>query len=1027
MLHALSGTEALQENRDHVLPRRVRLAALGVLGGALAVAVWLSDAGGAGNWFRGPRTPEPVSLSVPAALLAVPPADLPAAVRDRYRLRPDRRLLDAIVAVHRLRTGAAPEPVRAEFRNDRWRILSGNEELFVLSEFPSFEDATDLLARWAGRLPQASPTGSAPDVAGVEQAVRAVDAEALLRALAALQGSAADVQSDPAKVRAIASGLAWLSTITVDDLEQADPLLAEAWAWMVIQRVVSSAPGPAGGPIGETTSEVLVARALGYEAAAARASLALPDNDPVRLYALGAGDSLDALCAQRPEDRPRHFLRLALLREREQEERFEAALFTSPFQGERTLTLQGLELPFGSNHGLDLSALALRAVSIDNADTAGSALDLTQVEARTRDFEAAVERFGAGHRSSGPVAIAAIQAGYRAPFYSGLFAEASAVVDQLASGPAAQALAASFDSPAAGTAEDLRNWVAVSGGTLDGSSDPRPLAELMVLAQSIGAAPLVQLNNDLSRQVESTHPLRRLPLPALFARMDTRPSHRGMAARMARRSLTSPWLYEKLARAAAEAAPHQSEELPALVAEMSENVVRLREIAADPAMPAYSQIVALATLAELGETNDAFIRSRYEAIAADPDEWSGPLVSFYEKRNDFASAIAVLDKALRQPNPYGEMGRASLLTEKARLQLRMGEPDRAFATIQPVIAVGKEDTLLQAARIELARHRAQHALELAQLTMARYPENSSETSGLIAAARWQLEDYATAAKELATSRNGIVGPWNRYLPEAFAETFAKAPEDKMRKAFSEMVAAGIAPHVLAAVALKLGESGDLDRVLPLLEGLRDPAPEWQTHIQLATYDLIREKKGEEAALAWIDRQIAVRPSGMALHLYQTRQYELLLGLFPSGAESEKPDLIRMVKAASLLHLGETSGPRWEALRAEVARDPGDGFFPRGARFLLGQADASAILQPATDTGTLASIGWIMGVKAASERRFVDADGWFQVALESAAQQQPPHAWSWQIESDWLQSDRSLEVLQKTGEIQVSPARARATP
>lgn len=269
--------------------------------------------------------------------------------------------------------------------------------------------------------------------------------------------------------------------------------------------------------------------------------------------------------------------------------------------------------------------------------------------------------------------------------------------------------------------------------------------------------------------------------------------------------------------------------------------------------------------------------------------------------------------------------------------------------------------------------------------------------------------------------------WNRYLPEAFAETFAKASEEETRKAFSELMAAGIAPHVLGAVALKLGEAKDLDGVLPLIEGLRDPAPEWQTHIQLSTYDLIREKKGEDAALAWIDRQIAGRPSGMALSLYQMRKYELLLGLFPSGVEGGKPTLLRMMRAASLLHLGETSGPRWDGLVAEVAQDQSNQLFTRGARYLLGQGDASTLLQPMSDTGDLASVGWLMGVKAASERRFADADGWFQVALESGAQQQPPHAWSWVIESDWLQSDRSLEILQKTGEIQVSPARAPATP
>ncbi|HSS52590.1 MAG TPA: hypothetical protein VLX28_26915, partial [Thermoanaerobaculia bacterium] len=58
---------------------------------------------------------------------------------------------------------------------------------------------------------------------------------------------------------------------------------------------------------------------------------------------------------------------------------------------------------------------------------------------------------------------------------------------------------------------------------------------------------------------------------------------------------------------------------------------------------------------------------------------------------------------------------------------------------------------------------------------------------------------------------------------------------------------------------------------------------------------------------------------------------------------------------------------------------------------------------------------MMGIKAASERRFADADGWFQVALESGLQQQPPLTWAWVIESDWKKVDRSLAVLEKKGE------------
>lgn len=867
----------------------------------------------------------------PEALLAAAPADLPALVRDRYRLRPDRRLLKALVEVERLQTGAAPAPVKAELQDGRWRILLGSEEVGVLSEFPTFEEGTELLVRRAGRTaPQA-------------------DAAALREALAALGGPAGST----------ASGLAWLSTITLDHLDQADDLQAQAWAWLALER--------------DPVSEALLARALGYEAASERAGAKLPLDEPVRLYATGDEPRLGALCASRLADRRCHFLRLALLAERNQDERFRAALLASPFRGEKSLATLGLEArlaDFDPSVGSDLSDLASQQSS-----------------------------------SSEPV-----RASYRAAFYSGLFASASFFLDQYASGPAAQQFAATLER-GDGTTDELRRWIEVRAAVEDGSKDMKPVAELLASARSIGVAPLFELSVAITRNVSTTDPLRRGPIPALFERMDTRPAHLVMAARVADRNLTSPWLFEKLARAASEAAPHLSAELPALEAQMREDTARLREIADDPAMPSYAQIVALDGLAKLGKADDAFVRARYEAISADPDGGPNTLVDFLETRGDLAGAVAVLDEALERSGHPLES--AFLRSEKARLQLLMGQPDRAWAIIQPALSTWKEDALLQGAKVELARHRPESALDLAQKAMQRYPGDSSETSGLIARARWQLGDFATAAKELAASQNGILGPWNRYLPEAFAEAFATAPEEEARRAFSEMMAAGVPHRVLARAAIALGEKRGLEIALPLLAGLREPAPEWRDQIRLATYDLILEKAGPDEALAWIRAAIPQRSHNFALTLYQERRYELLLGLFANGEEGESPRIVRLVKAASLLHLGETTGPRWDGLVAAIKNDPADDFFARADRILIDPSDGAGMLASIAGEDR-ASIGWIMGVKAAAAGRFADADAWFQVALESARQDQPPHAWSWVIESGWLQAERSLDVLAKRG-------------
>lgn len=1009
MADSLRGVGESRQNRHRILLIVSLFGALVAVAGALGL-------GRAVSWFQGEDPParpvppraRPAGRSQVAELMATAPADLPAVVRGRYRLRPDRRLLLAVAEIQRLRTGAAPAPVQASFQDGRWRIVSGSDEVGVLSEFPTFEEGTGLLSRWAGHWPQVAAAPGAVDPSGLERAVREVDPQALLKSLAALGDSPADVLRDEAKVRSVVSGLAWLSTMTVDTLDQADPLLAEAWTWLALERTRDAA------------GEALVARALGYEAAAGRASAKLAADDPVRLYAKGDEARLGSLCSGRPADRPCHFLHLALLAERKQDERFDAALSGSPFKAEWDLAALELktrlaDIEEGLDPGRSLAALAFLGASGGGTGDRRALLgDLGEgsVEARTRDFESAVARLATGH---GPIAAAAIQAWYRATFYSGLYQEADYAVRLLASARAAGDLGGAVATPAAGTAEELKRWIEVKSQVLGGGREPRPMAELLESARSIGATPLFDLAKSISQQVGATDPVRRGPIPALFARLDTRPSHLVMAARVADRSLTSPWAYERLARAAAEAAPHLSEELPALAAEMREDPVRLRQIAGDPAMPAYAHVVALAALGDLGKADDAFVRAGYEAIAADSDGGTAPLLFFLEKRGDLKGALAAVEAAIQRNSYHGGLGLAHLQTEKARLQLALGDPEGAFATIQPALEEYKEETLLQGAMIELARNHPQNALQLAQGALQRYPRNASETSGLIARARWQLNDYATAAKELAASRNGIVGDWNRYLPEGFAASFATAPEDSVRRAFAELQAAGIAPHVLAGVAVALGKKRGIEIALPLLEGLHDPAPEWNDSMRLSTYDLLREKSGEAAALAWMHKVFPQPPKSFSMTLYQMRKYDLLLGLYPEGQESENPLLVRMLKAAALLHLHETHGPRWDGLVAEVEKEPGDDLFTHSTRYLLGRADATAVLQPLPGPGHLTTLGWVMGVKAASERRFADADGWFQVALESAQQSQPPHAWCFVIEQDWKKVNRSLAVLEKKGE------------
>ncbi len=427
---------------------------------------------------------------------------------------------------------------------------------------------------------------------------------------------------------------------------------------------------------------------------------------------------------------------------------------------------------------------------------------------------------------------------------------------------------------------------------------------------------------------------------------------------------------------------------------------RLREIADDRAMPSYARVVALDALSKVGEADDAFVRERYEEMAADPNAGFSPLLAFLEVRGDFSGALAVVEDALKRHDDSPNLQRAYLTTQRAKLLAQMGRLEEAREAIRPALASYREESLLEGASIELALGHGDRALELARAAHERYPR-SGEGAAQAARALWVLGDYEGAAREVAGTE-ALLRPWNRYLPEAF------------EAAFAALQAAALPSYTLAAVAVQWGRGGAVEPAVRLLEGLHDPAPEWDLKVRTDTYELLKTARGSEEARSWL-RSAVPAPSGQAaMSLYQEREYELLLDLFPTDREASWQ--VRAIQLASLLHLGETGSDRWKALVETIRGDsPTGGFFVEATRVLAGLDPARALFDLLRNMTEVPTLGWVMGVRAASEGRFEEADSWFQVALESGQGREPPHAWSFVIESAWLTTGDSLATLAAAGE------------
>jgi tetratricopeptide (TPR) repeat protein len=962
-----------------------------------------------------PGGDSPRALAWPATMLSVPAVQLPETVRARYRLAPDRRLLLAVSAVAAI-VGCEPQPpATALYDAGSWHVRYGAREIGTVGETPTLEQGTRLLESWATATGCGSRSASTTtiDASGIARSIAAVDARSLLAALASLDHGAPASPPGVARSRAVAHGLAWLATWTTDSLEQGDALLADAWAWLAVSGSAGATPA--------LVDRVLIARALGYEAAAVHAAAGLPDDDPVRLYAAGDERALAAYCGKHRSELPANLLELELLAGRGLGSRFRAALASSPFAERRgDLLVLGLESQVagfaqGPKPGLLLASCTRDTARrpLDSALGPAPALEIDpSTQSDSTDFEQSVRDLvvASGTGTLGP----AIAAFYRALYYSGLYRWAAYPVDIGASGPMAQAFATAMGRPAPGTADELRQWLQVRAEVLSGSTDMIPVVHAVAGFTHLGGQLPSDLAQTMSRHTDTLQTGRRAPIAALFEHLDTRPVDLARAARLARSNLSSAWLYESFARGAAEAAPHLCAELPAIVAELDGDRRRLRQIADDAAMPSYARSAALWALSRIGTSDDTFVRSRFEAIAGDPDEGAGPLIDFLERRHDLAGAVAAVTRILARLPPSSDLARAYLLSEKARLLLLEGKDDEAAAAVEPAVVTGKEDALLEAAEVELARHRPERALELASGSLSRYPDRAYQATALVARAHWQRGEFAEAARIVASSRTGIVAPWSKTLPEAFAAEFSNGDEEKARSAFAELVRAGVPAHNLADTAIALGKARGPELALALVDGLHDQNPAWQNHILLATYDFLSDARGRAEALAWLRPRLPFRSHEIALNLFQENRYELLLELFPNPTIADAPAIVRILKAASLLQLRESSGVRWSGLAAEISQERGDDFFIRGARFFVGQVPASNLFELDKGLDDLASAAWAMAVEERAAGHQLQSEAWAQVALETGQFSEPPFVWTKAMEDSWLGARRSLDLPEKPG-------------
>lgn len=975
----------------------------------------------------------------PADLTKVPRPDLPRHIEAIYRLKPDRRFIYAVSEVRRLLGGAQETAHVRHVEGGGWSVRLGAAEVGGLPELPAFADGLAFVRTWAaeewkraGRLGEAR--AAAADLARLNEKVHHSSYFDLLCAEDRINQLAAKAPHDPELMRLAGRGLLALNLETLDTMEILDPVLGRAMALIALSEAVSSRPAEPG-------DLSVLAWQLGYEREALDIANPLSPEDPWGLFLNRDSSRLEAMATASKDPFVTVLAMKAFAAKSDSEGVHRVATGAGVVGPElypalaTVASMGSFSLQPGFNQALEEAAfyVAVETHLPEGREVGPSLLArIAQfwrrvrgrppevplpVEARLQEFEGAVR--SQARRLDGPfvdrVAFASL---LRAPLYAALLAQANYYFDELGSTPDAEKWVALFKDAPVGTAAELKRWaedrLAVRKGTKGGEeSISRDVATL----RSMGVGPIQRLVFSLSTSSGTmTDPLVRRPARGMFDGMDSRPAHLIAASWAARELLYDLKRYRRFATAAVRLAPGAVDpsEL-ALVLESVNDKELLWRIADRVDLPTGARATALMHLldAEPGRADMLVERVRALADEVGPDASYGltnNVVWMFERLHRREDADREIDRWLETRGPSAGLAYDGMMAYKAARMRHQGHIRQAWDTVRQVVESWKGDCLNEATYTLLNLGRCDEALEVARAAEERYPEGGGEHA-LVAEVLWRQGEFEKAAKELkAALQQRPEGVWPYDVAPAFVDDFCVSNLAEARKAIAELEKAGVEHAKLRMLGEGVASQGDHLLAFEILASIPGTDQAGRDALLLAFREL-GLARGHDAAVASIHERMPVLSNTALIQAYQVGADELFWGYPGDPSSLQMSFASRTLQAAAWARAAHPDEAARAKILADARRQPPKTWDSVAPRYLVRDTDEQELLPLADDLGAICNVAWMIGTRKASEGDFAAANDWFQVAVETGQVEQPPHAYSNQLMSKWIQTGKGLEQVQ----------------
>ena len=940
----------------------------------------------------------------------IQPADIPAAVEATFRLMPDRRVLTAVADVYELSTGRAASNVEIDFRRGVWQIRCADQEVGSLPELAAFRTDLDLLTQWNARLrtqrPAAAPLPQRV-LAQVDKDIESFTPESLFEAVDLIAKQTNGKSLDPVAAGRAAHAATLLASQTYDWFALRDPLIARSLALLAVAR--------------QSTAyccmehEALTAKLLGYTSEAKSLAASLPPTTFAAAYIL-----------ESPVDAKTTGNAFAWLRTREALRKAHESTFVGTVDAQWASLLNEIS-DFGEQVPVARAAQSLilkevEAGKFNSGQLAGALAHFDEKDVVARFERSLPRRIDA--LKNAVLDEPAVRSYYESNFYAAVFKEFGFHQYSRYDHDAVNRFIASLGKPQTEPAAQIAAWMK---GMSDATFDAAHATKGVKLGDSLKSMPLVgawrraELLKAWTGAVADRARVRKAAAE-LYQELDARPVEIYAAGEISATVISDPKRRERYIHAAIERDPNvTSWGATAWYMFQSADRTALRELM-DHAPTDADRASALSYLAKLGDMDSASVHRKFEEIVQNTPSIGAlsQYAMYLNEHGEPATKERVMRRALKNVRDDEDAIRVAWVASSLANALdRQGKYDEAWTVIEPHVGVYSANVVAYAASILQHLGRVDEANELGAGLVDRYPGEASR--GDFAAILWREGRFADAAAlfdpaKAAYSVNEAV--WD--LSEKFVDIFKDTPTDKAIQAYSALIGIGVDSQILIKIAEKAMDEHRPELALALAERLlSDPAyAVARNHPQSiaalrAGYRALKELKGPDAALGWLDSKIPPAGAMQALIVFfETGDYDLVQRYGSLVGEKNKSNEVATLEAASLSMLKVPhTDPRWEKLNARIGVLSTTSTLPPMAKYLAGFIDEPTFLNAAKSTENHSDIEYFAAVKAISNNDYERALP-MMIAASFGADDYPPAAWAATQLYRWNEARASWQTIAK---------------